>query len=241
MEHNRAKMNVVSVMAHQDDELMCLGTMLKMRDRGDALHFICLTDGGLGIGGRPDTRRDEASAIRDREMRGLCDRLGAPYECLGERDAFLYDTADVRLRLVNAMRAVRPDVAFTHFSPDFNADHMAVNGLVRQCAMLLGLATLRTEASPCASPAVFMIEPSGGFEFDATHYVDVTAYAEQKAALAACHASQHELFRVWHGYGLGEWVTRCSVRRGEEVGVPHAEAFRPMLARKLVKAEQLLP
>jgi hypothetical protein len=27
-------MNVVSVMAHQDDELMCLGTMIKMKNAG---------------------------------------------------------------------------------------------------------------------------------------------------------------------------------------------------------------
>ena len=40
-------MNVVSVMAHQDDELMCLGTMLKMKARGDSLHFICLTGGEM--------------------------------------------------------------------------------------------------------------------------------------------------------------------------------------------------
>lgn len=234
-------MNVLSVMAHQDDELVCLGTMLKMRDRGDALHFICLTDGSLGIGGEPDLSRDKAAAIRDREMRDLAGRLDASYVCLDERDAFLYDTPEVRLRLADAMRAVKPDVVFTHFSPDFNTDHMTVNTLVRQCAMLLGLATLHTNAEPCPSPAVFMVEPSGGFEFEATHYVDVSAYVEGKSALAACHASQDELFRVWHGYGLGEWVARCSQRRGEEAGVPHAEAFRPMLARKLVKAVQLLP
>ena len=174
-------------------------------------------------------------------MRDLAGRLDASYVCLGEQDAFLYDSADVRLRLIEAMRAVGPEVVFTHFSPDFNTDHMAVNTLVRQCAMLLGLATLHTESAPCASPAVFMVEPSGGFEFDATHYVDMTAYVEGKSSLAACHASQDELVKVWHGYGLAEWVTRASQRRGEECGVPHAEAFRPMLARKLVKAGQLLP
>ena len=30
-------MNVVSIMAHQDDEMHCLGTMLKARARGDRL------------------------------------------------------------------------------------------------------------------------------------------------------------------------------------------------------------
>lgn len=234
-------MNVLSIMAHQDDELVCLGTMLKMRDRGDKLHFICATDGCFGIAQQPDLPRAEAAAIRDREMRELAGRLDASYVCLGEQDVFLYDTPEVRVRLLNAMRACKPDVVFTHFSPDFNTDHMAVNTMVRQCAMATSLITLKTEAPPCPSPAVFLVEPSGGFEFQATHYVDVTDVTEEKMALAACHESQDGLFQIWHGYGLGEWAARCSLKRGEEVGVKHAEAFVPMLSRKLVKAEALLP
>lgn len=129
-------MNVLSVMAHQDDELVCLGTMLKMRARGDGLHFVCLTDGSLGIGGRPDLPRVEAAAIRDREMRDLAGRLDASNSCMGERDSFLYDTPELRLRLIDAMRSVKPDVVFTHFSPDFNTDHMAVNALVKAVQLL---------------------------------------------------------------------------------------------------------
>ena len=234
-------MNVLSVMAHQDDELACLGTMLRMRDRGDGLHFICCTDGCAGMAQNPDMTRAEAAAIRDREMRELTDRLGASYECLGERDVFLYDTPEVRMRLLNAMRACKPDVVFSHFTPDFNTDHMAVNTMVRQCAMAMGLKTLHTDAPPCDTPAVFLVEPSGNFEFDATHYVDVTAQMDEKMALISLHRSQDELFHVWHGYGLGEYAMRGSLHRGEEVGVLYAEAFRPMLARKLVKAYQVLP
>lgn len=47
-------MNVVSIMAHQDDEMFCLGTMLKCRARGDRLSFITLTDGSKGFVQRPD-------------------------------------------------------------------------------------------------------------------------------------------------------------------------------------------
>jgi len=36
-------MNVVSIMAHQDDEMRCLGTLLKCRARGDRLHFVTIT------------------------------------------------------------------------------------------------------------------------------------------------------------------------------------------------------
>ena len=41
-------MNVVSIMAHADDEMRCLGTMLRCAERGDRLAFITLTDGSHG-------------------------------------------------------------------------------------------------------------------------------------------------------------------------------------------------
>lgn len=62
-------MNVVSVMAHQDDELMCLGTMLKMKARGDSLHFICLTGGEMGMVQHPEMSSKEASECRKRRWR----------------------------------------------------------------------------------------------------------------------------------------------------------------------------
>ena len=99
------RVNVVSVMAHQDDEMRCLGTMLKCRARGDRLSFITLTDGCKGFVQRPTIERTEAAAIRDREMRSLADALGANYHNLGEEDEFLYDTPAARMKLIEAIQA----------------------------------------------------------------------------------------------------------------------------------------
>jgi LmbE family N-acetylglucosaminyl deacetylase len=235
-------MNVVSVMAHQDDELMCLGTMLKMQERGDALHFVCVTDGCGGMIQSPDMSRAEAAAIRDKEMRDLANHVGAGYICLGERDEYLYDTPQVRDRLIDALRACQADVVLTHFSPDYNVDHMTVNPLVRQCAMQAPFPMIETEHPPLQSPpAVFLIEPSGGFEFEPTHYVDITAHVERKRVLARCHRSQDDAFRAGLGKGLDDWILEVSRARGAQVGVEHAEAFRPMLSRGLVKPYSVLP
>jgi LmbE family N-acetylglucosaminyl deacetylase len=229
-------------MAHQDDELVCLGTMLKMQDRGDRLHFVCVTDGSGGMIQAPDMPREEAAAIRDREMRDLTGRLGASYACLGERDEYLYDTPSVRDRLIEAIRAARADVIFTHFSPDYNVDHMTVNLLVRQCAMQAAFPMIKTKSAPLAAPpAVFLVEPSGGFEFEPSHYVDITKYAGRKQELALCHKSQDEAFRAGLGKGLDAWIAGNSRRRGEQAGCEHAEAFRPMFARGLLKASPILP
>lgn len=235
-------MHVVSVMAHQDDELACLGTMLRMQARGDALHFICVTDGSGGMVQAPEMSRAEAAAVRDREMRELVRRLDADYVCLGERDEYLYDTPDLRDRLIGALRAARADVIFTHFSPDYNLDHVTVNALVWHCAMQAPLPMVRTEAAPlAAAPAVFLVEPSGGFEFEPTHYVDITTVSDRKRDLALCHASQAEAFRAAGLKGFDDLVVGMSERRGVQVGVAHAEAFRPMLSRGLVKPYPILP
>lgn len=235
-------MNVVSVMAHQDDELMCLGTMLTMQARGDALHFICVTDGSGGMAQAPDMPRVEAAAVREREMHDLTTRLGATYQCLGEQDEYLYDTPDVRLRLVNAIRAVRADVIFTHFNPDYNVDHNTVTELVRQCAMHAPFPMTHTAEPPLdATPAVFLVEPSSGFGFEPTHYVDITPVIERKRELARCHISQDDAFHVALNKGLDDWILENTRYRGAQSGVEHAEAFRPLCARGLVKAYAILP
>lgn len=235
-------MNVVSVMAHQDDELMCLGTMLTMQTRGDTLHFICVTDGCGGMVQAPEMSRTEAAAVREREMRDLSARIAATYQCLGERDEYLYDTPEVRDRLIEALRSCRADVVFTHFNPDYNLDHITVNLLVRQCAMQAPFPMVRTVSAPLsAPPAVFLVEPAGGFEFEPTHYVDITRQAERKSQLALCHRSQEEAFRAGLGKGLNDWILERSHLRGAQVDAAHAEGFRPMFARGLVKAFSILP
>ncbi len=235
-------MNVVSVMAHQDDELVCLGTMLRMKRRGDTLHFIAVTDGSGGMVQWPDMGREEAASIRDREMKSLVERVGGTYQCLGEQDEYLYDTREVRLRLIDALRKCRPDVIFTHFTPDYNLDHMTVNSLVRQCAMHLPFPMTHTDTPPTEkTPAVFLVEPLSSFEFEPTHYVDITEVLDAKLALALCHESQDQAFRAGSGKGLDNWILKNSLRRGDQVGVEHAEGFRPMFSRGLVKPYSILP
>jgi len=235
-------MNVVSVMAHQDDELVCLGTMLKMQEAGHRLHFVCLTDGSGGMVHRPEMPRAEAAAVREREMRALAKAVDATYLCLNERDEYLYDTPGVRDGLIEALRICAADVVFTHFSPDYNVDHMTTSILVRQAAMQAAFPMVKTDAPPLAAPpAVFQVEPSGGFEFEPTHYVDVSRQVPRKMELCLYHKSQDDAFRSGLNKGLDDWILENTHYRGSQVGVEHAEGFRPMFARGLVKPYALLP
>jgi LmbE family N-acetylglucosaminyl deacetylase len=234
--------NVVSIMAHQDDEMRCLGTMLACRARGDRLHFITLTDGSKGFVQNPGIERAEAAAIRDAEMRSLADAVGATYTTLGEPDEFLYDTPEVRMRLIEAIRQTGADLVFTHYGEDYNLDHTTTHSLVRHCAMQSCLPVLPTASAPLAShPAIFLIDPHGPFLFPASHYVDVSPYHEEKIRLLLHHDSQEEALQRGTGTGLAAMTAKLDACRGEQAGVAHAEAFTPMRARGAVKPWSVLP
>lgn len=235
-------MNVVSIMAHQDDEMFCLGTMLKCRARGDRLFFITLTDGSKGFVQRPDISRAEAARIRTAEMTALTKTVDAEYISLGEPDEFLHDTDDVRMRLIEAIRRTKAQLVFTHFQQDYNLDHTTTNSLVRHCAMQSCLPVLPTQSPMLLEhPAVFQIEPHGPIPFAATHYVDISPHQQDKARLLASHVSQEEAIRQALGKGLGDLCEITSRFRGWQVGCEHAEAFMGMPARGAVKPRPMLP
>jgi len=235
-------MNVVSVMAHQDDEMFCLGTMLKCKARGDALWFITLADGSKGFTQRPEIPREEAAAIRHEEMSALAKAAGANYINLREYDEFLYDTPEVRMKLIEAIRATKAGLIFTHHEKDYNLDHITTNLLVRHCAMQSALPVLPTQSPPLdPHPAIFMSEPYGPIEFNATHYVDITEFEGRKSELLSYHVSQEEAMKLSLGTGVGELCAIKSRYRGNLSGCKHAEAFVPMQQRLAIKPYSVLP
>lgn len=235
-------MQVISIMAHQDDEMRCLGTMLKCRARGDRLHFITLTDGSAGVLRDPAPSPAEAARIRQLEMAALANALGADYANLDERDEFLYDTPELRMKLIEAIRAAGAELIFTHHADDYNADHVTAHRLVRHCCMLAALPLLPTAAPPLAAhPAVFCVEPHGPIQFFPSHFVDITAFEAEKVRLLGNHASQEEALRKALGTGFDRLCGRPDAYWGEKSGCDFAEAFVPMPARGAVKPFAVLP
>jgi len=235
-------LNVISIMAHQDDEMFCMGTMLRCQARGDRLFFITLTDGSKGFVQKPDIAPSDAARIRHAEMSALAHALDAEYINLAEPDEFLMDTPSVRLKLIEAIRAVGADLIFTHFSEDYNLDHIATNLLVRQCAMHSCLPVLPTRSQPLQNhPAVFLIEPHGPIPFTPSYYVDISSVHAKKAELVGHHRSQEEAIRQIGGTGLADYIAKVSMFRGCQSGCAHAEGFVPMPARGALKPYPVLP
>src|SRR5262245_2827357 len=237
-------MNVVSIMAHQDDEMRCLGTMLKCRARGDRLAFVTLTDGSGGFVHQPDIKREDAAKIRHDEMNALAKSLDAQFINLAELDEFLYDTAELRVRLIEAIRATRADVIFTHWHQDYNTDHTTTHELVKQAALHSHLPMIKTTSPPLAQhPAVFCVEPHGPIPFGPTYFVDVGKFEDEKVRLLNLHRSQNAAFEAFSGEAspLEKITRRHDAYWGEQCGCEYAEAFTPMATRGAIKPYPVLP
>ena len=235
-------MHVVAIMAHQDDEMQCLGTLLKCRARSDRLAFVTLTDGAKGFVHKPEIDPGEAARIRDSEMRTLSNQLDADYINLREPDEFLYDTPEVRMKLIEAIRSTRAELIFTHYHEDYNLDHTTVCALVRHCAMQACLPVLPTASPPLDEhPAVFMVAPHGPVSFPASHFVDISVYEDAKIALMASHRSQETAMRQALGAGFDRLCRRLDGYWGQTVGCDYAEGFVPMRGRGAIKPFSVLP
>lgn len=235
-------MHILSLMAHQDDEMQCLGTLIKFRARGHAVYFATLTDGARGFVQQPDIDLAEAAHIRDTEMRDVAGTLEAEYLNLNEPDEFLYDTPDVRMKVIEAIRWAKADVVFTHYHEDYNLDHTTVSSLARHCAMQACLPVLPTASDPLPShPAVFMVCPHGAFSFPATHFVDVSDYEEQKIAALKKHRSQEVAMQQAVHAGFDALCRRVDAYWGQQVGCTYAEGFMPMRGRGSIKPYPVLP
>lgn len=235
-------MNVVSIMAHQDDEMRCLGTMLKCRARGDKLFFITLTDGSGGFVQSPNISRAKAAGIRHREMSAVAKAVGGEYLNLREKDEFLYDTPKVRAKLLEAIRYTNADLIFTHWREDYNVDHTTTFTLVQQSALHCWMPMQKSKSPVMKThPAIFCIEPHSPSIFPATHFVDVTDYEDEKIKILRLHKSQEEAAQKAAFFGFDKWVRVPDAYWGQKAGCEYAECFVPMPARGAIKGRQVLP
>jgi LmbE family N-acetylglucosaminyl deacetylase len=234
--------NIVHVGAHQDDEARALGALLRYRRLGHRITFICTTNGDKGFSFDTETPYEEVARVRDREMRAVAAGLDADYICLGEPDEYLYDSKEVRLKLIDALRASRADLIFTDWTEEYNADHSVTAQLVLQCALLTVIASIRTEhAALPETPKIFHCDPGPGFGFEGTHFVALSPETvDEKVRLINLHESQMAIMRSFGG----DWAEahRAHCREvGARVGTPYAEVFRPCLASRRIPLASLLP
>jgi LmbE family N-acetylglucosaminyl deacetylase len=176
-------------------------------------------------------------------MQAVADALDADYYCLGEPDEALYDTWLNRLGMIEAIRAARADLIFTHFPQDYNLDHCATSALVFQAALLSQIASVQTASAALSRvPPIFYVDPGPGCGFEATHFVQIEeAVVDELRRIMGLHQSQMEVSQRLLGTDYRDAVQTRLQATGARVGVSYAEAFRPCLAERRTPLAKVLP
>jgi LmbE family N-acetylglucosaminyl deacetylase len=221
----------LSFLAHPDDaEILCGGTLIRLASLGWEMHIATATAGDCGT---MTASRWDISSTRTNEAKKAAAMIGATYHCLDEKDGLVIYNQEASKKAIDLFRRVAPTLVFTHPVKHYMMDHEQVHLLARAASFIYGAPNISPLPLTPGSriPYLYYCDPVEavdplGHEVKPTTFVDVTGEMEKKAAMLACHASQRDWLRAHHG--MDEYIDamkRHSAHRGQQAGVPFAEAF----------------
>lgn len=220
--------NVVAVEAHPDDvELTCLGTLIKLADRGARITVVAITNGDKGGAATPDAPHESIAALRVREATRVTDALGGRFVSLGAPDAYLYDTPELRNAMVDVLREAAADVVLAPPPADYQNDHTIASAIVYQATQMASSPTVPVARRHMErSPRLYWCDSILTTDFAPSLFVDIGDVIERKRQLAALHESQMAHMQLTGGWTLTEQIEVVGRYRGLQSGVQYAEGFQ---------------
>jgi bacillithiol biosynthesis deacetylase BshB1 len=224
--------DVLAIAAHRDDvEQTCGGTLLRMAARGLRTAILDLTQGESGTRGTAEERgREAAEAAR---------LLGVSWRhALDLPDGAIENTLESRIKIVRALRLLRPRVVILPYWQARHPDHSIVATLGYEACFLSGLAKLdagRTGVEPLlAEPGPHrpfkIVYASLYADVRPSFVVDITPFIEQRHAALMAYRSQY----ANQAQGSGLFVPEDEIRErtfaearhyGLLAGVRYGEPF----------------
>ncbi len=236
---------VLSINAHPDDaEAWNAGALKLLKDKGYKIIIATMTGGDLG---GCNMNMEETARVRYEEAKKAAAVLDAEYYTLGGVDGFLYDTKEMRLKVISLIRQVKAGVIFTHLSNDYHSDHRTTANIVEVAAMVSSLDTVPVSEKPVEitpllyhSSPLTLSDPLGSQIVPPHFYVDVTSVIETKKKMLGYHISQIDLMKHMHKMDdFFGFVLEGNRNYGKLVGVEYAEVYWQHLGGGFQKEKQV--
>ena len=218
-----ARVNILAIFAHPDDELGCAATLAKHAARGDQVTLVWTTS-GENASQFGDTAPDEVKRVREGHARDVSEHLGVKYRLYDLGDTRLTGGRDEALVLAALYAELQPDALITW--DDFNPhpDHRMTAKAVFDAITLARIPKVVEEAAPGRGLSAHR-KPVSFYQYVSTEsgrpivHVDVTGF-EDKGAWAA---EYYSAFYKWEFGSSGFLAARTQA--GRAVGVKFAERF----------------
>jgi LmbE family N-acetylglucosaminyl deacetylase len=222
---------VLAFLAHPDDaEFTCVGTLIRLADAGWEVHIATATPGDCGT---MNENRWDISSRRTREATAAAALIGATYHCIDEHDGMVVYDKPTLQKGAELFRRIAPQLVFIHSPFDYMMDHVMASHVGRASSFIFGTPNI-TEIplrEGSTVPHLYYCDTMEGIDpfgnpVQPTTWIDITAQLDKKAEMLACHASQRDWLRDYHGTDeYLDSMRRHAAKRGREIGVAAAEAF----------------
>ncbi|MFC1693847.1 bacillithiol biosynthesis deacetylase BshB1 [Candidatus Latescibacterota bacterium] len=175
-------LDVLCMMAHPDDaEIICGGTLIKLKDKGYSVGIADFTRGEMGSRGDVDTRAREAECAS--EILGVDVRINLDFP-----DSHIENTIANRDKVVQSIREYKPYLIITHDTNNRNPDHTHTSLLVRESCFTAGLVKYDTgQAHHRPNRVLYCMEY---YVVPPTILIDITDQFERKMRAVSCYRSQ---------------------------------------------------
>lgn len=235
----------LSINAHPDDaEAWNAGALKLLKEKGYKIVIATMTGGDLG---GCKMNMEETARVRFEEAKKAAAVLDAEYYTLGGIDGFLFDTKELRLKVISLIRKVGAGVIFTHLPADYHSDHRTTANIVEVAAMVSSLDTVPVKEKPVdITPLLYhtspltLFDPLGSQIAPPHFYVDVTSVIETKRKMLGYHISQIDLMKHMHKMDdFFGFVVEGNRNYGKMVGVEFAEVYWQHLGGGFQKEPQV--
>lgn len=216
------KMTILAIGGHVGDaELTAGGVLAHHSLKGDRIVTLALTAGERGVPAGQDMKEYRAQKVN--EAKTFAEMLGGDSIVFDIPDGELQDNEEMRYRVCDVIREVKPNVIITHFKNSMHKDHMTTHRIVNDARFFAGLASFEREKPAHFAAKLYYAE---NWE-DAVDYVPYVYVDFQKEAfdLWVKAVSTHWFVTGSKSFQYLEYYKHLMRVRGLEARKEYAQTF----------------
>jgi LmbE family N-acetylglucosaminyl deacetylase len=229
------KLTILAIGGHVGDaELTAGGVLASHSLKGDRIVTLALTAGERGVPAGRDVVEYREQKVN--EAKAFAEMLGGEALVFDIPDGELQDNEEMRFKVCDVIRQVRPNIIITHFKNSMHKDHMTTHRIVNDARFYAGLAPLKREnPSFFASKLYYAENWEDAVDYKPYVYVD---FSKEAYELWVKAVSLHWFVTGSTSFPYLEYYKHLARVRGIEARKEYAETFMvPEETMRILKTE----
>jgi LmbE family N-acetylglucosaminyl deacetylase len=216
------KLTILAIGGHVGDmELTAGGVLASHSLKGDRIVTLALTAGERGVPPGRDVMEYRKQKVS--EAKAFAEMLGGEAIVFDIPDGELPDNEEMRYKLCDVIRQVRPNVIITHFKNSMHKDHMTTHRIVNDARFFAGLGPLKRENSAFFASKLYYAENwEDAVDYKPYVYVD---FSEDAYDLWIKAVSLHWFVTGSKSFAYLEYYKHLVKVRGIEARKQYAQTF----------------